>query len=106
VAGRKKAVHEGFQERQLALYGVGEEVRDGVGWDKAGVVLEEEGRGNLRSPGRLVLLVWTRLRGVEGKGRTFLVQFHCRRLFSCFYLSFVLVLLEACIALPDYSLDL
>jgi hypothetical protein len=72
VAGRKKAVHEGFQERQLALYGVGEEVG------------EEEGSGNLRSTGRLVLLVWTRLRGVEGKGRTFLVQLHCRRLFSCF----------------------
>lgn len=80
--------------------------RDGVGWDKAGVVLEEEGRGNLRSTGRLVLLVWTRLRGVEGRDAHFSYNFTTGDFFLIFYLSLVLVLLEACIALPDYSLDL
>lgn len=45
-----EAVHHCLEQLELVLDGVGEEVRvdeDGVGRDEGGVVLEEEGRGDL-----------------------------------------------------------
>ena len=50
-AFRIQAVHHGGQQLEFGLHGMGEEVgvdKDRVGWDKAGVVGEEEGGGDLR----------------------------------------------------------
>jgi len=52
LARRIQAIHHAGQQLELALDSVREEVgidEDIVGWDEGGVVLEEEGGGDLRS---------------------------------------------------------
>jgi hypothetical protein len=67
-----KQVHEGFVELEFAAHGVRQEVgvdKDGVGGPEGGVGLEEEGGGDLRAVG-CVLVWWTNRLLYVGMGRT------------------------------------
>ena len=74
-----------------------------VGWDEGGVVLEEEGGGDLWSGGGM--LVMTEEEGLGGNVH-FSHDVGSFFGFLAFYFAFVLVLLQSCIALSDYSLCL